>query len=210
MHRCAYCGVKVRKPEREHVIPGCLYPTSKESSRIQRVTVKACSKCNHSWEDDEAHFRNVLALAGPPNESRKQVWSVIKRSLQKEDGARRTEDLYGVLKWIEVAGRERCMVFPGEHERVMRVIKKIVRGLCSYHKIMSPVADEQVKASILTFSLPDIIDEAMIKQHRDSDVVEYKYQVVEQFGINSLWILKFYKVTEFVAAVTTNACGPLY
>jgi hypothetical protein len=70
---CAYCGYRVAT-DREHVFPKSLYPESKASSRVQRLTIPSCNECNNGWSDDEAHFRNVLALAGEPNDSRRELW----------------------------------------------------------------------------------------------------------------------------------------
>jgi len=67
MKICVYCGDEIKKGEREHVFPRCLYPDSKSTSKTQRITVLSCTKCNNGFADDEAHFRNVLTLAGEPN-----------------------------------------------------------------------------------------------------------------------------------------------
>jgi len=59
---CAYCGDPAN--QKEHVIPKWLYPKSKSKSKLQRLTVPACNKCNKSLANDEAHFCNMLLLAG--------------------------------------------------------------------------------------------------------------------------------------------------
>ncbi len=62
---CAYCGGKATTVD--HVVPRKLYPPSKVVSRVQRITVPACSRCNNGWADDEPHFRTILLLAGEAN-----------------------------------------------------------------------------------------------------------------------------------------------
>src|SRR3990172_3746850 len=59
---CAYCGKITTKTDKEHVFPKCLYP--KRKSKVQRLTIPSCRDCNSNWSEDEAHFRNVLVLAG--------------------------------------------------------------------------------------------------------------------------------------------------
>ncbi len=75
MLRCSYCGQIVEKTENEHVFPANIYPESKRGSKVQRLTIKAWRQCNGSQSDDEAHFRNVLSMAGENlNKPRQELW----------------------------------------------------------------------------------------------------------------------------------------
>src|SRR6185369_2011463 len=92
---CAYCGQLVRRKRgrtRDHVFPASLYPPSKARSRVQRLTVPTCEDCNKSFSDDEAHFRNVIAIAGEPNPAVHEIWAAVMRSFYQPDGRRRLED----------------------------------------------------------------------------------------------------------------------
>ncbi len=183
---CAYCGKLVADPEKEHVFPKCLYPQSKDKSKVQRLTIPACRSCNSGWADDEAHFRNILVLAGEsPNATRRELWNTtILSSFNELDGLRRRQDIIKKMKPVEVANSERYMIFPGEDDRVMRVVRKIIRGLCSYHKVMSPVSDKQVWADILKYVVPQELLNQLTSYHREQDIVEYRYQVMnEQIGV---------------------------
>src|SRR6266478_6497891 len=131
--KCAYCGVSGIKFEREHVVPSCLYPASKTGSKVQRITVPACPTCNRSWADDEAHFRTVVVLASEPNQASRDVWLKAQRSFGQVDGQRRLRDLAKLLEPVEIDGTPRLKVYPGKDERVLRVVRKIVRGLSYYH-----------------------------------------------------------------------------
>lgn len=95
---CAYCGT-VDAPEREHVIPSCLYPPSRgTTSNVPRLAVPACGECNRGWSDDEAHFRNVLLLAGEPNDAVSELWAgKIRRSLARPDARRRAKDPFAII-----------------------------------------------------------------------------------------------------------------
>jgi hypothetical protein len=94
LKRCAYCGKAATRLEREHVVPRCLYPASKRTSKVQLLTVSACTSCNRSWSDDEAHFRNVLLIAGEPSVAVRELWDIKAwPSFGKSDGERRLRDL---------------------------------------------------------------------------------------------------------------------
>src|SRR3990167_1816781 len=148
---CAYCG-KVAI-DKEHVYPKCLYPESKNNSKVQRLTVPACKKCNNSWANDEAHFRNMLLLAGEPNAVVFELWKKAQRSFSKTDGHKRLSDIISQIKTFGTTNNQRHMISPGQDSRVMNVIKKIVRGLCHYHKIISPISTKQVWADVLKYKI---------------------------------------------------------
>ena len=84
---CSYCGERLAT-DREHVFPSNLYPASKSCSQVQRLTIPSCKECNNGWSDDEVHFRNVLALAGEPNED----WKI--------NGRYQNEKLDDILKGL--------------------------------------------------------------------------------------------------------------
>jgi hypothetical protein len=109
---CSYCGERLAT-DSEHVFPRNLYPASKSVSRVQRLTIPSCNECNKGWSDDEVHFRNVLALAGEPNEARRELWeTTIRRSFEKSDGSRRVRDLIKILRPVEIDGNIRHKVYP--------------------------------------------------------------------------------------------------
>src|SRR5688572_17068930 len=126
---CAYCGKPSDKRDKEHVFPRSLYPASKANSKVQRLTIPACNKCNNSWADDEAHFRNVLVVAGDPTSpAREELWkSTVDRSFNLTDGLKRMNDLLLQMKPIKYEEQDRHMVFPGNDPKVIRVCKKIDR-----------------------------------------------------------------------------------
>jgi hypothetical protein len=202
---CAYCG-KFTKCDREHVFPKCLYPPSNKS-KIQLLTVPACNDCNNSWSNDEAHFRNMLVLAGEyPNAPRQELWETkIQRSFDERDGLKRRNDLIAKMKPTKVNNNnERYMIFPGDDERVMRVVKKIIRGLCHYHEIMSPVSDQHVWASVMEFMVPQDLLEQTSYHHREIGIVEYRYELSKEKGTNSNWLITFFQQVTFIGIVFTE------
>ena len=200
---CGYCGKILSNHDMEHVFPKCLYPASKKKSKIQRLTIPSCNTCNKGWSDDEAHFRNVLMLAGDPNPPRQEIWDgPVLRSFDQVDGTKRVNDLYKLMKPVKIDGQDHHMIFPAEDPRVLRIVRKIVRGLCYHHQVLSPVSDQQVRADILKYQAPPGFLETMEYHHREPDIAEYWYQVYDDEEIHSAWIISFYNQVNFVGRVS--------
>jgi hypothetical protein len=200
--RCAYCGAADVKFEKEHVFPKCLYPPSKAHSRVQRMTVLACATCNRGWSDDEAHFRNMLLVSGDSNAAVRELWqSKALPSFDEVDGSRRTQDLRRQMWLVETNEGPRYAVYPAEDKRVTRVIRKVIRGLCHYHHVMSPVREQQVWADVLKWEVPQRLLQELIYQHREEDIVQYWYGVLDDQLIHSVWLLTFFERCTFIGAV---------
>ena len=205
MKICAYCRKSGLPLEREHVVPRSLYPKSRAASKVQRLTVWACRQCNNAWSNDEAHFRNMMVIAGEPNDPVKELWSTtVKRGFQQIDGKKRIEDLFSQFVPTVVDGENRYMVYPGRDERVLRVIRKIIRGLCFHHGISPHVADEQILADVLTHIVPAEYIEMMEYHHLDQDVFEYRFAVLDTPEIDSAWLLTFFQQRSFIACVLAS------
>ena len=196
---CAYCG----KPasDREHVFPKCLYPMSKNKSKIQRLTIPACNECNNSWANDEAHFRDVMVLAGEPGGIANELWGTVQRSFKKSDGKRRLKDIISQLKPVQ---ENNYKIYPGRDERVIRVVKKIIRGLSHYYKIMTAVPESLVWVNILKYQIPENFLVEMDCSHREEDIVTYRYQILNDYknNIYSAWILTFLERVPFIGTVS--------
>ena len=206
--RCAYCGAPDAKLEKEHVFPKCLYPPSKSDSKVQRMTVPACAPCNRGWSDDEAHFRNMLLVSGEPNPPVRELWETkALPSFDQPDGFRRVLDLLSQIRRVKTDEGERYAVFPGEDKSVMRVIRKVIRGLCHYHHVMSPVSDQRVWADVLKYEVPQEFRDQMQCDHREEDIVEYRYEVLDHPVIHSAWLLTFFKRCTFIGVVFTSEDG---
>jgi len=201
---CAYCGMPSDKRDREHVFPKNLYPKSKSKSKIQRLTIPACNKCNNSWSDDEVHFRNMLVLAGDPSTIvKKELWeTTIKRSFSQIDGFKRLKDLSERMKQVNIDGQKRNMVYPGDDQRVVRIIRKIIRGLSYYHGLVTPIAEDNIFVDVLKFEIPEEILEEIECHHRDKDIVEYRYQVFDQLDFHSGWLITFFRTVTFVGVIS--------
>ncbi len=201
---CAYCGER-DATDKEHVFPKCLYPISKVRSRVQRLTIPSCNVCNNGWADDEAHFRNILSLAGEPNDSRRELWeTTVRRSFKQVDGPRRIRDIDNSWELVEIDGKRKHMVYPGKDARVVRVVKKIVRGLSHYHEIQSAVPESRVRVDVMKYRMPEDLLTQMDYAHREPDIAEYRYSVVNEVGIQSAWLLTFFEKITFIGIIASS------
>jgi len=205
---CSYCGKPLDSYDMEHVFPSCLYPPSKQQSRVQRLTNLSCNECNNGWSDDEAHFRNVLMLAGEPNAPRREIWEgPVLRSFDEVDGIKRMDDLLHMMRPIDIDEGTRYMIFPADVSRVLRVVRKVVRGLCHYHQVLSPVFDHQVWVDTLRYQAPPGYLETMEYHHREPDIAEYWYQIFDEDEIHSAWIISFFNRVDFIGRVSRTGWG---
>lgn len=199
--RCAYCG----KPAdtTDHAVPRALYPSSLATSRVQRRTVPACRPCNASWENDEAHFRNVLLMCGGSSAVVKELWDgETRRSFDYCDGRKRALDLADLMIPVQTPEGARHKVFPADDPRVMRVVRKVVRGLCHYHGLLSPALDSQVKADVQRFALEPNIVEEMVFTHAEKEVIQYGFVATEDHeNFHSFWALRFFNRVPFVCLI---------
>ena len=172
--------------------------------QVQRLTIPACNKCNNSWSDDEVHFRNMLVIAGdPPSPTREELWkTTINRSFDLIDGFKRMNDLLSQMKSVTHENREDHMVFPAEDPRVIRVCKKIIRGLSYYHEIDSPISEERVTVDVLKFEIPEHILNKMEYHHRDPDIVQYRYSILNYENIQSVWVITFFRSVTFIGWIS--------
>lgn len=204
---CSYCGERPAT-DNEHVFPRNLYPDSKKDSRVQRLTIPSCNICNNGWSDDEVYFRNLLSLAGKPNEPQNELWgTTIRRSFEKEDGPHRVRELIDSLKPVEHDGEIRHKVYPGQDPRVLRIVRKIVRGLCHYHGVLSPVPEKRIWADVLKYHIQEDFMAEMTYEHREQDVAEYQYQLLCEYGIQSAWLITFFQTVTFIGLVSLSEDG---
>jgi hypothetical protein len=175
---------------------------------VQRITVPSCASCNRGWADDEAHFRNVLLLAGEPNEAVKELWgTTARRSFLQPDGQRRVRDLVDRMVPTKVDGQDRWLIYPGRDDRVVRVLKKTIRGLAHFHGVDSAVPESRVWVDVMKYRIPEEFAGSMVFQHREPDVCEYWFEAYDDGEQSSLWLLRFFERRLFVGAIDRPADG---
>lgn len=198
---CAYCP-NGKAETHDHVVPRALYPASKNSSRVQRVTVPACLECNNGWSGDEPHFRNVLLLCGEATAAVQELWAgKTRRSFYQLDGSKRLRDLVDELVPVQMAEGERHMIYPARDPRVVRIVRKVIRGLSHHHKLPSPISDGQVWADVQKFLVPPEFGAGMTQGHVDEDILQYQFWSLDDDDFHSCWVLRFFKRTAFFGIV---------
>jgi hypothetical protein len=206
---CAYCGKPVHgrgKKTTDHVIPRALFKETGKTT-AQRPTVRACIKCNRRWSVDEAHFRDVLALSGEPNAVLRRLWDgPIRRSFDGVDGHKRASDL--ARMFVPVVGAERqYRIYPGSNSGVVRIVRKIVRGLCHYFGVASPIADRRVLADVLRWDVPRDLLDSMATYDCEREIFHCRFQLIGDADFHSMWILTFFENKTFIAMVSTSPKG---
>lgn len=202
---CSYCGVRPGTTD-DHVFPKGLYPKRKSDPKVERLTVPACLECNNSFSDDEVHFRTLLALAGdPPNAVRQELLATtIRRSFDQPDAARRLRDLLGNMREVELDREIRHKVYPGEDVRVLKVVKKIIRGLSHHHGLGTAVRESHVGAKLWTYRFPAELRASVRYAHREKDVAEYYFDEINKNEMRSGWVITFYETVSFIGAVCSS------
>ncbi len=201
---CAYCGV-YPAPERDHIPPRCFYPSPTEDSKVQRLTVPACSNCNRGYSDDEAHFRNVMLLAGDDNQAVRELWPTAMRSFREVDGRKRLWDIRLLVETVQIDGIERWVIYPARDERILRIVRKVVRGLSYHHRLGTVFTDECVWTDVLKYPIPASLLASKMLHHGESEIFEYWYQTSEDGDCSSRWLLKFLEKRVFVASIVTTS-----
>lgn len=201
---CSYCGSKNARTS-DHVVPKALYPTdapAKGKRQVKRITVPACEACNAGWTADEPHFRNVLHISGETTPAVRELWDTkTLRSFYEIDGYKQARDLN---RQITMSAAGDHLIYPAKNARVMRIVRKIVRGLCRYHHLRWPVRDEEVWADILKFDVPPEFLEKMTACHADSSIFQYRFAVLDDPEIDSCWEIRFYRRTTFFCVVNRS------
>ncbi|MDO9578815.1 MAG: hypothetical protein Q7J16_13110, partial [Candidatus Cloacimonadales bacterium] len=91
-------------------------------------------------------------------------------------------------------------VFPGNDKKVIRVMKKIIRGLC-YEHYNKTIPDNQVWTDILKYKIPEQFENELNYAHREKDIVEYRYNKIDDSEIHSVWFITFFERTTFIGIV---------
>jgi hypothetical protein len=172
--------------------------------KTQRITIPACSNCNRGFSDDETHFHSVMLLAGESNELVADMWKgKAARRFAQKDGRRRVKDIVTLMKDVVIEGETRSLIYPADDPRVIRVVKKMVRGLCHFYELETAVPEDEVFVDVMRFQTPPGILADMAYDERDPQVARWWYWVDEgdEEYVRSAWLIEIYERTRFVATV---------
>jgi hypothetical protein len=194
--RCGYCGADTGpNGEGEHVLSKCFYPDSTDP-KMQVLKIPACPKCNHSWEKDEAHFRTSMVACGLDiTPQRTQLWETSVRSFDKPISGR--GDVWAIASQLVSSpilneyGRPYQRIFPCRDPRVVRVLKKIIRGLAYSHR-RDVIADERVAVTARPLPLPIEIHEGLAPVYTVPHVFKSRAYFSDTGDFHSFWVLEFF------------------
>lgn len=207
---CAYCGRREYPRERGHIIPDCMYPCGGDP-KVQRPTVPECSKCKMIWQDAEAHFRTFIVMCGDPNAQVLALWhGPILRSFTKSSGRRWVQDISEQMVPVETPTGPRHMLFPERDERVMLVMRKIVRGFCSYHKLEQAIADSRVDVVVAREPVPEMFHDDFTHFSLGDQFCRYSYSDLRSSSdadFHSMWVIEFFGRTRFYGLVSAAKEG---
>jgi hypothetical protein len=152
--------------------------------------------------DDEPHFRNILLMSGDSSAIVQELWhGKTARSFREPDGRRRLRDVAAQMVALETPEGRRHKVYPACDPRVMRIVRKVIRGLCHHHRLLSPVPDALVWADVQRFEVPPAFLDEMTEGHAEAEVLRYQFSVLNDADIHSSWLLTFYERTPFMGIV---------
>src|SRR3989442_5419218 len=208
--RCIYCRV-ADGDTRDHVPPELLFPSPKPNNL---VTVPACRPCNKGFQkDDEVLAMFLTSLLGT-NEAGMSVWKKkVSNGLWKRSPTfkRVIGSTFHYLPRVLPDGRRGwAPALMVETDRILRVLRRIVRGL-SWHEHRYcdfPDASVRVLSDAELQVLP--VSEARRLSERYGpgvtrvimkDVFEYHYTTASDKYDDSAWWLIFYGATRFLVTV---------
>jgi len=142
-----------------------------------------------------------MLLAGEPNPAVQERWEDAQRSFDECDGKKRVTEIAQMLVPVTVNGEERKMIFPARSPAVLRVVRKIVRGLAHHHEIGTAIPEDRVWVDVLRYPIPRDLLESTTFHHRDPEIFEYWFDETSEDGISSIWFLKFFEKRMFVASI---------
>jgi hypothetical protein len=59
----------------------------------------------------------------------------------------------------------------------------------------------------MTYRIPEKFLAEMKYAHREPDIAEYRYSVINDLGINSAWLITFFERVPFIGIVSTAEEG---
>lgn len=205
---CAYCGSTEKDNPRTkgHVLQKSMYPEV-NCEAVQRITVPECGRCKAIWQDAEDHFRSVIALAAADlNKHADAQWDgpISRAHRREEDGLQRQAEL---LKWVvanETPEGKEYVLHLAQIDKVLLVVRKMVRGLCRHHALATQVADHQVLAMQYEDSPPPGAE--AVEYNHVPGVFRYSYfhQHLERDAIHVSWLLTFYERVSFIGLVSAS------
>jgi hypothetical protein len=222
---CAYCGV-YKETEPEHVVARSFAPPELRND-CQWVRVRACGKCNRKYSADESDFREFCVLATSPGDNTVKdelFYGAVTRNWRQSDGRGRgalSRRLGQIRKpdgsplsdrtdLVNVSG---LRIAPDG--KMLRVVKKIVRGLYYYHftpkhGFPQVITENRVSVEPIFDPIEDFFYDLPDWHVIHKNVFAYGFADCDEAGldlpgIDSIWLLDVLRGAGFWAFVASNA-----
>jgi hypothetical protein len=211
---CYLCGQQIMgKVSSDHVPPRQFYARALRKARSPNLlTLPSHEDCNKSYQDDEDYF--FAALAGLNENAPIHDWIVndVRRKIWRNDaiGLRQKvlSEFSATISGIYLPNSVVAKKF--DVERAMRVVWKIVRGLCYHH--YSRVLPENIKHAIRFLQVQDeppriYRDHLMEKPNFGGCPEVFVYQLAQvddKSSLSALWALFFWQSIVAIVAVVAS------
>lgn len=200
---CAYCGKVAEDTTKGHVISRSLYPDSLPN--IQRITVPECPECKLIWERAESSFRNIMiAIWNPEQIEKDNRYEKMMRSFRKSDGHSRFRHFMNCLVSESSSDGERDLIYPIKDPEFNLILRRIIRGLCHYHKIGTAIADDRVFCHIMQFQIPESFKFDFCWHEISPGFCCYAYAIINDNNLHSFWLIRFSQHIEFFATISVD------
>jgi hypothetical protein len=222
---CAYCG-EYTLTEKEHVVPQCLAP-EELCDRCQWVLVPACSRCNRGFSADESDFRGFAVLLNASGETLVKdamFHGPVSRNWQRPEGRGALQRTLSMIRKPDGSGLSKldelltvANLGLVANEPILRVMRKIIRGLYFHHFTEKPglpqvIPESQVRVwQVYDWSQDDIDTMYGLPTLRVIHPAVFVYTFVKCDdagwaipGIDSVWLLYAAKGAIFRGIVTSN------
>jgi hypothetical protein len=212
--RCVLCGINAAT-SREHVPPESFF---QRPYPLNLITVPACASCNEGSQQDDAYFLAFLVSRDHPStpEVLDSVRDRVYRGLRRPDRPglhiRLLEATTLVRSGVGTEHETLSAESRPEGERILRVLRKQVRGL-AFHltgRILLRSTFVGVERTFFTHTQPPEYWDHWLKggEHAMSgqtgemgDVFRYGYREIEQSACVAAMRLEFYRVFAYTALI---------
>lgn len=211
---CAYCGSGGKLSD-DHIPPKNLFSKPRPSNLI---TVSACTKCHSNTSKDDEHFWIKLCLHDDAGDhlSARANWNSLFRSLNRKEATGMRRSFLSDLRNIQL--RTPAGLYTGNRlgydvdlARIRKVVERIVRGFY-FAEFCEPLGLNNVVKVILNEDLQnepkDFLEElnqtillplaSMDTKVIGDNIFIYRYHIVKENPIFSVWGLSFYGHVPFL------------
>lgn len=115
----------------------------------------------------------MMLIAGESNDAVKELW--VDKASRSSMGKRRVRDLFVQMQPVVIERQNRFLVYPHEDVRVSRILRKIIRGLSSFHQIETAIPDNRVIIRPALYEIPESMDASLANEHREEDILSYRF-----------------------------------